>query len=284
MRSFLIPRLRGCAWLAVFLSLADLSLADPPRPPLVVAHRGASHDAPENTLPAFRLAWEQGADAIEGDFFLTKDGHIVCTHDRMTGRLNPGKVKLQVADSTLAELQALDVGSWKGERWRGERMPTLAEVFATVPAGKRILIEVKCGPEILPALVREIGKCSLRPEQLTIISFKASVIAAAKDSLPDVEAFWLTSFGRDKESGALAPTPESIFKTLREVGADGLSCGDHDSLSAEFLSSVRQAGCETHCWTVDDPVRARALVSMGMQSVTTNRPSLIRAALREGAR
>ncbi len=146
MRSFLIPRLRGWLCLAVLLWVADLSLADPPVSPLVVAHRGASHDAPENTLPAFRLAWEQGADAIEGDFFLTKDGHIVCTHDRMTGRLNPGKVKLQVADSTLAELQALDVGSWKGETWRGERMPTLAEVFATVPAGKRILIEVKCGP------------------------------------------------------------------------------------------------------------------------------------------
>ena len=247
--------------------------------PLVVAHRGASHDAPENTLPAFELAWQQGADAIEGDFYLTKDGQIVCTHDRVTGRLNPGKVKLDVASSTLAELQALDVGSWKGKGWEGQRMPTLAEVLGTVPAGKRILIEVKCGPEILPALKEEIGKCSLRPEQLTIISFQAAVISGAKKSLPGIKAFWLTSFKRDKDSGQIAPTPESILKTLRQTSADGLSCGDHDSLTQGFLKSVRETGCETHCWTVDDPGRARELVSMGMQSVTTNCPARIREAL-----
>ena len=90
--------------------------------PQVVAHRGASHDAPENTLAAFELAWQQGADAIEGDFFLTKDGKIVCTHDKVTGRLNAEKRKLHVAKSTLAELQALDVGSWKGKTWKGERL------------------------------------------------------------------------------------------------------------------------------------------------------------------
>ena len=275
------PILTHCLVLwGLFLAVeAAPALDDPLEVALVVAHRGASHDAPENTLPAFRLAWEQGADAIEGDFYLTKDGQIVCTHDRVTGRLNPGKLKLQVADATLAELQALDVGSWKGDRWKGERMPTLAEVFATVPAGKRVLIEVKCGPEILPALEKEIGKGALRPEQITIISFQAAVILGAKKSFPDIKAFWLTSFKLDKKSGELTPTRESIFKTLQKVSADGLSCGDHDSLTAEFLSSVREAGCEAHCWTVDDPGRARALVAMGMQSVTTNRPAAIRAAL-----
>ena len=85
----------------------------------MVAHRGESYDAPENTLPAFKLAWEQGADAIEGDFILTKDGHIVCIHERTTKRFCDQD--LVVAKSTLKQLKALDVGSWKNEKYEGIR-------------------------------------------------------------------------------------------------------------------------------------------------------------------
>ncbi|MGI9242338.1 MAG: glycerophosphodiester phosphodiesterase [Verrucomicrobiales bacterium] len=255
--------------------------ADSADQPLVVAHRGASHDAPENTLAAFRLAWEQGADAIEGDFFLTRDGKIVCTHDRVTGRLNSEKLRLEVAKSTLAELQALDVGSWKGLEWEGERMPTLAEVLATVPDGKRVLIELKCGPEILGALKGEIEKCSLQPGQITIISFKKAVVAGAKETLPEIKAYWLAAFESDKESGELTPTQASVFQTLRQVRADGFSCRDHESLDSDFLVALREMGCEAHCWTIDDPQRARELAEMGMQSITTNRPAPVGKALRE---
>src|ERR1700686_17426 len=100
----------------------------------LIAHRGASHDAPENTLAAFRLAWEAGADGIEGDFRLTRDGEIVCIHDPTTGR--PAGVGLSVADTTLACLRELDVGALHGARWIGERIPPIQEVIATVPPGK----------------------------------------------------------------------------------------------------------------------------------------------------
>ncbi|MDA1056051.1 MAG: glycerophosphodiester phosphodiesterase family protein, partial [Planctomycetota bacterium] len=79
---------------------------------LIIAHRGGSHDAPENTLAAFRLAFEQGADGIEGDFYLTRDNRIVCIHDADTKRV--ADKTLVVAESSLAELKRLDVGSWKG--------------------------------------------------------------------------------------------------------------------------------------------------------------------------
>ena len=79
---------------------------------MIVAHRGASSDAPENTLPAFRRAWELGADAIEGDFRLTKDGRIVCIHDKDTKRV--ADAKLVVSDATLAQLRTLDVGGAHG--------------------------------------------------------------------------------------------------------------------------------------------------------------------------
>ena len=109
----------------------------------IVAHRGASFDAPENTLAAFRLAWEQGADAVEGDFYLTADQQIVCLHDKDTKRTAPNQTSRVVSKSTLAELQQLDVGSWKAEKYKGEKIPTLQEVLKVIPANKKILIEIE---------------------------------------------------------------------------------------------------------------------------------------------
>ena len=144
--------------------------------PMIVAHRGSSAQAPENTLPAFQLAWEQGADAIETDFQLTKDGHIVCFHDKDTKRVNGQP--LAIADATLEELRQLDMGgiqpqaseralrAWSSDQYKGTRIPTTAEVFAIVPAGKKIFIEIKCEPEIIDPLLRELGSSGLTPDQV----------------------------------------------------------------------------------------------------------------------
>ena len=137
------------------------------------------------------------------------------------------------------------------------------------------MIEVKCGPEILPALKKEIGASSLKPGQITIISFQKAVVLKSKRSMPAIQAFWLCPFKRDEKTGKVEPSEVSVLESLELVGADGLSCGDHDSLSAEFLQKVRAQGIETHCWTIDDPKRARELAAMGMQSITTNRPALL---------
>lgn len=104
---------------------------------MITAHRGASYDAPENTLAAINLAWEQGADAIEADFYLTRDGQIVAFHDRTAKRT--GGVDRAVESMTLAELKQLDVGSWKSAAFAGEPVPTFVEVLANIPAGKRFV-------------------------------------------------------------------------------------------------------------------------------------------------
>ena len=163
----------------------------------MVAHRGASYDAPENTLPAFKLAWEEGADAIEGDFLLTKDGQIVCIHDRTTKRFCDQD--LVVAKSTLKQLKALDVGSWKNEKYEGTRIPTISEVFATIPDGKMIFVEVKCGAEIIPPLAKVIKESNLGCEQIILICFKAEVVKSFKENLPDHKAFWLSGFKKRQE-------------------------------------------------------------------------------------
>lgn len=244
----------------------------------LIAHRGASLDAPENTLAAFRLAWEEGADGIEGDFRLTSDGEIVCLHDPSTGRT--AGVDLAVVDSTIARLRELDVGSWKGEKWRGEPIPTLREVIATVPQGKRLFIELKSGTEILLPLAAILAETGLGGEQAAVLSFSEEVVAEARKLLPQVRALWITDYKPDRQSG-WSPSIEAILKTLEKTGASGLASQAHRSIDAAFVRAVRTAGKEFHVWTVDDPAAAARFVALGADSITTNRPGWLRGRLRE---
>ena len=255
---------------AVGVSLL-LSLAVSIAKPLVVAHRGASHDAPENTLPAFELAWKQGADAIEGDFLLTKDNHIVCIHDRSTKRL--ADRNLAVRGSTLEELRKLDVGSWKNKNFKGTKIPTIAEVFATIPKGKKIFVEVKCGKEIIPYLIKEIGKSELKTEQVVLICFKQEVVKAFKQALPKNKAYWLSGFKKDKE-GFWKPSLEAVLATLNDTKADGLD--SHKDIPGVIARKIMKEGYEWHAWTVNDGATAKRLQTLGVHSITTDRPELIK--------
>lgn len=243
---------------------------------LIVAHRGASHDAPENTLAAFRLAWEQGADGIEGDFYLTKDGQIACIHDATTKRTGGG-TELKVADSTLAELRRLEYGAWKSAKYKGEAIPTLEQVLALVPAGKLFYIEIKCGPEILLAMAKVIEQSGVKAEQLRIISFKAEVIAEAKKLMPAIKAHWISSFKKDEKDGTLTPTRETIKRTLQRIKADGFNAkAEPTMLTKEFVSELKGMGLEVAAWTVDDPAMAKTLREAGVWGITTNRPGYLR--------
>jgi glycerophosphoryl diester phosphodiesterase len=264
-----------------FLATFFLSNLDAPNGycQMIVGHRGASHDAPENTLAAFREAWEQGADGVEGDFYFTADKKIVCIHDKDTKRT--AKVTLSVANSTLAQLRELEVGSWKAEKFRGEPIPTFAEVLACIPTGKTFVIELKTGPEIVPILIAELEEYGVNLSDLLVISFDATTISACKKRLPELRAHWLTSYKADKISGQMHPTAEEIAKTLKDCSADGLGTkGDRGVVTAEFVSRLKELGMkEFHVWTVDLAEDAKYFQSLGAVGITTNRPALVRAAL-----
>lgn len=255
-------------------------MASPVLGQLIVAHRGASFDAPENTLSAFRLAWEQQADAIEGDFYLTKDQQIVCVHDKSTGRTAPDQPELRIADATLEELRALDVGRWKHTRFADERMPTLDEVLACVPDGKQIFVEIKCGPEILPKLKEQLEASSLRREQITIICFNREVVRLARQSMPQYRVNWLTGYDQDKVSKVWSPTIDEVVAVLKNTGATGLGTnGNLNVIDESFAKKVLNGGFEFHVWTVNDPAEAQRFSELGVYSITTDKPALIREAL-----
>ena len=158
----------------------------------IVAHRGASYDAPENTMTAFQEAWKQGADAIEGDFHLTQDGHIVCIHDKDTQKT--GGQKRLVSESTLSELRSLEYGAWKSPRYANEPIPLLTQVIETIPENKYCLIEIKCGPEIIEPMANVIRQSEIDLSQLRVISFNAEVIRAFKKTIPRYQGFLANQF------------------------------------------------------------------------------------------
>ena len=249
--------------------------------PQIVAHRGASADAPENTLAAFRLGWEQAADAIEGDFFLTSDETVVALHDSSTKRT--AGVDWDVRKKTVAELKTLDVGRWKHRKFELERIPTLAEVLQIIPPGKQLFLEIKDSPRIVPfvkqALAADPKFASSAKDQVKIIAFDADVIAACKREIPDIKAFWLTSFKPDESTGEIRPTVDEILTTLHRIGADGLDCKAADHIDQTFVDRIRAAGYQFHVWTVDDPKVAKRFADLGVDSITTNVPQAIRQQL-----
>lgn len=240
------------------------------RTPPIIAHRGASYAAPENTLPAFALAWQEGADGIEGDFHLTADGRILCIHDDTTGR-TCGE-NLVVREQPLAVLQQLDAGAWRGTEWRGVHLPTLEEILAAMPRGKTLEIEIKCGVEMLPPLAAVLAQ-QAAGVHITVICFKPQVIAASKQHLPQIPALWLAQF-----SGGSDDLPaKEVLKTLRECGADGL--GSSPQIAEDTSAQVLTAGYRWGVWTVDEVATAQKLQQRGATSITTNVPREMREGL-----
>lgn len=247
--------------------------------PEIVAHRGASADAPENTLAAIQLAWTQGADAAEIDVLLTADGQLVVIHDETT--LRTGGVDWAVAEHSLAELKTLDVGSWKSPQFVGERIPTLTEVLDIIPAGKRLFIEVKCGVEAIPELKRVLESARTLREQTVLISLDFNTIVAAKQTIPQRVAFWVTEqFAFDaKEPASLSPLTSELIAQAIAAGLDGLDINDLPQRPNGDVALIRQAGLKTCIWTVNSRDRANWLRDEGMQSITTDVPAKLIAAL-----
>ncbi len=249
----------------------------------ITGHRGASHLAPENTLASVNLAWERGADSVEIDVYLSRDRRIVVIHDATTKRT--AGVDWKVAQRTAAELRGLDVGRWKDPKWAGEKIPSLEEVLATIPDGKRLLIEVKCDKQIVPELKRVLRASGKRAEQTAIISFDFDVVTAAKRAMPTVTVLWLvgTTPKRDKKTGRVLVTLEQRIAQCRGAGLDGLSACRDSQLDADFVAQVHGADLLLHVWTVNSAAEAAKLTALGVDAITTDRPGWLRRQLQSGA-
>jgi len=253
-----------------------LLLASPTAMPVVqqakiVAHRGAPFDAPENTVASAKIAWAQNADAVEADIHLTKDGEIIVAHDPTTKGIGGRDIRL--ADLTLAELRSIDVGSRRGRQFAGEKMPTLDELIATVPTGKKLFVEIKTGPEILPSLGESLARSRATEDSVVLISFNFEALRQAHERWPQYKTLWLVGYGGE------SPPIEKIIEQARAADFDGLDLNANWPLDASDVQQIKTAGLQLHVWTVDSSVLASHWIGMGADSITTNIPGLLKELL-----
>jgi glycerophosphoryl diester phosphodiesterase len=239
------------------------------RGPLVLGHRGASADAPENTLAAFRLAIAQGADGVELDVWRCGTGEVVVGHDEDMARVSG--VALRVPDAPLAELRELDVGGWKGEAFRGERMPLLSEVLEALPAAV-VNVELKSrgGDLRLAGAAAKVLARARAAGRVIVSSFDWRLLVAFRLAAPDVPVGLLF----DPDHAWKVP----LAAALRLMGPSAVH-PERTLATEERVRAWAARGLAVNVWTVDDPGEARALAAMGAAGVITNLPARIRAAL-----
>lgn len=214
----------------------------------IVGHRGASKDAPENTLASCRLAWDRGAESCEIDVRLTADDVPVLIHDETTDR-TAGKPGV-VADLTLDELQAID-----------PRIPTLASVIAAIPPGRELFIEIKSAPDTVPTVVSVIEAANPAPGSIAMQSYDAVGLAAAAALLPDVPTYW------DLDP----PYTTDIIDACKRHGFTGLAL-DFRGVDDALADAILAAGLQLDVWVVDDPAQQQAWLDRGARYVETDVP------------
>ncbi|HJR79296.1 MAG TPA: glycerophosphodiester phosphodiesterase family protein [Anaerolineales bacterium] len=234
--------------------------------PTIFAHRGASAHAPENTLAAFELALEQGADGIELDAKLSADGHAVVIHDATVDRTTGGKG--HVKDMSLADLRALDAGSFFAEKYRGEKIPTLEEVFEAL--GKRMFINVELtnyktpGDHLVESVCMLVKKFDLQ-KQVLFSSFLSSNLSKARGLLPEVPRGLLALNGL---LGAWARSFDFAFGRYQAL---------HPYLkdvSPQQIQRVHRLQRRVHVWTVNAAEDMRRLFDWGVDAIFTDDPQL----------
>lgn len=221
---------------------------------ILVAHRGATANSPENTLATFCRANDL-ADFVEYDVRSTKDGHLVVIHDGEVDRTTNGKGN--VADLTLAQLRQLDAGSWAGAAFAGEKIPTAEETIAVIQAEAAPFMERKTGTleQFLALLTRQ----PLKPEGV-VTSFDYGFIAALKRARPDVQVGWI---GTGPLSGA----------DITRATADGIThfVWAADAIDAPTVQAVHRVGGLVFGWTVNDEGTVARLNALGADGVVTDR-------------
>ncbi len=246
--------------------------------PRIVAHRGASAEAPENTLSAFRRAWELGVECVELDVHVTKDGHVVVMHDPTTKRI--GGRDRKIADQTLAELRELDVGGYKSPAFSGEKIPTLGEVLATIPTGRTLFVEIKSGPETIPVIAKAIHDADPRPRggKVALQAFDAKILVEFAKAVPEAPAYWTVDppiDDHEEEHPVPLPYPRSVVAEAKRHGFPGLALF-YGSVTEELLADAAAAGLEIDVWTVnEEPELMRWAKRPDIRWIETDRPDLV---------
>jgi glycerophosphoryl diester phosphodiesterase len=236
---------------------------------LVFGHRGANAYAPMNTLPAFLLAAEQGADGVELDVHLSKDKQLIVLHDFTVDHTTNGKGYAR--DMTLAELKALDAGSHKSAQYKGVQIPTLDEVFEAIGQKLYVNVEIKSETEETDGVEQAVADCLRRnnmQERVIVSSFNPLALKRFREIMPDVPI------------GYLYVAEAQPFAELMETLPHEARHPHHPMIDRAYMEWAKSNHYRVNTWTVNDPARAVELRDMGVDAIITDAPDIMLEALR----
>ena len=233
--------------------------------PLVIAHRGDSIHAPENTLPAFESAVKLKADLVELDYYHSKEGVPVVIHDNFLDRTTDaeavfGKTKMLVEETALADLQKLDAGAWFDPKFKGTKLPTLAEALDSIQAGSVTLIERKKGDA--KSCIKLLREKKLT-QRVVVQSFDWKYVRECHELEPTLV---LATLGGSKDAITDARLDAAAATGASIVG------WDHNKLTKTQIAAIHARGLKAWAYTVDDSNRAKELVAAGLDGIITNAP------------
>jgi len=258
--------------------------APPSSGPDVVAHRGSSGAAPENTIAAIKLALDHRSDTVENDIQRTSDGELVIMHDVTLTRTTdveevfPDRAPWNVGDFTLAEIKRLDAGSWFAPEFAGQRVPTLEQWVKAVGRRAGMLLEPK-SPELYPGIEQDLDKelrslpdfnRALRAGKVAVQSFNHEWLRAYADLAPDVPVGLL--YGNK-------PTDADIAAAATWADQVNPALGVIDEATVD---AIHAADMETHVWTVNAGQDMRRAINWDVDGIITNYPQVLRDILRRG--
>lgn len=228
---------------------------------MLIAHRGVSDIAPENSHAAFRLAWTLDCAGIELDVQVSQDGQVVVCHDETLERT--GKCNLRIDQCQWAEMKDIDIGSFKSPEYAQERLPLLTDVLAEMPTGKTIQVEIKPEVSHLEPIIHILRQCR-RDIHLYVMSFNRELLSAIQQAVPDLPTLYLVDY-QD------AQNPTQLIHETKSRQFTGLDI-HHQAVTPEFYQLCRQAELLLGVWTVDDITEAERLIHLGVDMIASNRP------------
>ncbi len=239
--------------------------------PFTIAHRGASADAPENTVVAFREASRQQADAIEIDVRMTKDSMLVVIHDATVDRTTDGSG--EVAEMTFAEIRTLDAGGWFGKKFSGERIPSLFEAASAIDTGKLFIVEIKSKESGIEwKVIQELRRAGIASRTL-LKSFDPDVIRTFARLAPDIRRIYVFAFHIPWFNFTFGTSPR--FEHLFEIPAHYLQT---HLLAAgrTFIAKARSSGYGVIVWDVQHEEQMMDMIDAGVEGIETDFPGVLK--------
>ena len=267
--------------IALLFFLTAAAVASDIAMPVLYGHRGDQEMGLQNTMSAFRGAWQNNCRGVELDVRQTKDGKLICFHDADFSKLAGDKRK--VANLTYDEIKKIDISCFKHPMFKDEHPPLLEEVFAEMPKGFNLHIEVKANSVDgdFPQRLRELmQKYRVASEQITVVSFDEDVLRNLNRKTPGIQNMWIVGLRCCRNLGMgkgddITKVEDKLIAKLKDIGCTGVSFAAGDSrikFDRRFTDKLKKSGLQYSFWLVNDLWQLRRLAEYGAETVLSDRP------------